>query len=261
MVLFLEKQKKRPQLFSRFFLLISSEKRRNDLNGDDNLHLFDFFIKAAPELIKLDLDRCSADAISPSEEMKALGLCQFYGVSWRDILNEDDLKRSYKALSGTRGYATARVQMHAYVPTDREQRLAEASARDMRRDKTNDHTWKDTVQKMMAIKEFRMQEPVMVVSPSDFERLNKTDAFSSFPVGSKWFKLEGGAFEEIPSDPPLLLSEEWKACFLKTVKHYDIPEAMAAGPLFICILADVVPFVADPLCPVPALNGMERPRP
>ena len=219
-------------------------------------HSVDAYLNAIPESIKLDISRNTRGRIIDCpEELKALHPETVDGeVEWTAILSEDALKRTYKIDFRGHGYATARVKLHAFIPTDLDERVAEHYANIWRRDKTSDYRWTRALKEMLGVKAFRMQAPVMVVPPADFERIKKEKSLSSFPVGSKWFRLEDGVLEELPSDePPLLLSEKWKACIVKTVEHHDIflPGTLVAGPLFICVLADVVPFVADPDCSVP----------
>jgi hypothetical protein len=208
--------------------------------------------------IKFDFGRSvQLDVADYPEELKDFGLDSIGSrVFWGDILSEADLLPTYEIDRGTRGHSAIPMKIYVYISEDVRERYAEAAALKMRMDKKNDYYWKETLKRIMDVKKFRMQEPVMVMLPADFERISATDSFSLFPVGSKWFKLKKGRFRElklVSSDdsPRLSLSEKWAACLLKTVDHHDIPPSLAAGPLFICILADVVPFVEDSSCPVP----------
>lgn len=168
---------------------------------------------------------------------------------------QDEFVEAYEADDIHTGDAKISVKFKVYVPADvAERKLAAKRAAE----KEKDRKWKEGLTKVLSVKKNRMAEPVMVVSKEDFEKMKRLDCFSLFPDGSQWLCFEESKFKEVSDLVPgpgagslLPLSTAWDKALKNTIMLHGIPRDDANGPIYVCVLADVVGFLKDPTCPVP----------
>jgi hypothetical protein len=256
----------------------------NDLTGfvPEDTMCFDLVVKVtvagshaydssgvSPEV---DIDDVRRVTISkPPAEFQALDLASAVAVAFETgathVMLDDflvDFKAAYQAIDIYSGEARIAVPCKVYVPADiAERKQAVKRAAETEKDKW----WKDSLNKVLSTETNRMAEPVMCMSKADFDRIKRLDCFSLFPHGSQWLCLDNGVFTDVSATPQagagaaaaagaggsslLPLSKTWDDALRNTIALHNVSVSATSGPIYLCVLADVVSFVQDPTSVAP----------
>ncbi len=243
---------------TKCFELVARVKVAGSHTSDNDHHT----IKSSIEVDVTNVE--SVMILDPPAEFQALDLTRDVEAAVKDgeaeaILDKlsEEFVAAYKADDVHTGDAKISVKFRVYAPADVAERKR-AAKRAVEAEK--DRLWKNNLNQVLSVEKNRMAEPVMVISKEDFEKMKRLDCFSLFPDGSQWLCFAAWKFIEVPdmvsgagAGSLLPLSQAWNDALRNTIMLRRISLDDLDGPIYVCVLADVVGFLKDPTCPVPAV--------